>query len=141
VGGYDFGLKKDVTTYNIVYGIAAKTFGKLGRISLGGYKGAVGADAGKVLYVASKGVDSAGNPVQISSAGVLASWDRTISEISDKLWAAVDYQSGTSGYGAANVGVAWSFSSNVSTIIGYDFYLDQSFLKPTFTVQFDINLF
>ncbi|MBI5025306.1 MAG: hypothetical protein HZC12_00975, partial [Nitrospirae bacterium] len=39
VGGYDFGTKHNVTDYNIVYGLVAKTFGKLGRLSAGYYTG------------------------------------------------------------------------------------------------------
>lgn len=119
VGGFDFG-QTDATGYNIVYGVIAKTIGSLGRFSVGyfsGDEGLLGAD---------------------ENTGVLASWDRTLSEISPKLWAAVDYQGGESGYGAMSFGVAWAFSDNVSVIYGYDVYQNDA-LPSTYTVQLDIN--
>ena len=124
IGGYDFGTKKDLTDNNIVYALVAKTFGKLGRFSAGYF---VGND--KVL------LDASGNP---DEAGVLLSWDRTMSEISDKLWFAADYQGTESGYGALNVGFAWKFAPNVGVIFGYDFYNNDAF-DPTGTIQVDID--
>jgi hypothetical protein len=133
VGGYDFGIKKDVTTYNLVYGLIAKNIWKLGRFSIGGYKGAVGSDPKIMFYVPS-------NPAKVDDAGLLVSWDRTISELSDKLWLAIDFQSGYNGYGAASLGLAWNFASNAGVILGYDIYNDGKALKPTVTIQFDANL-
>lgn len=124
VGGYDFGSKSNVANYNIAYGLAAKTFGKLGRLSAGYYAG-----NDKLL------LDIEGNK---DNHGVLLSWDKTISEISDKLWASVDYQGGDNSYGALSFGVAWSFAPNVSVIVGCDIY-NESAYKPTATVQLDIN--
>ncbi|RJQ47769.1 MAG: hypothetical protein C4538_04820 [Nitrospiraceae bacterium] len=124
IGGYDFGTKSDVTDYNLVYGLVAKTFGKFGRLSAGYYTG------NEDLLL-----DVDGNE---DNDGVLLSWDRTMSEISDKLWAAVDYQGGESGYGALSFGVAWKFAQNVSVILGYDIY-NESTYKPTATVQLDID--
>jgi hypothetical protein len=124
-GGYDFGTKENVTDYNILYGLAAKTFGKLGRLSIGYYTG------NEDLLV-----DKYGNK---DNSGILVSWDRTITEISDKLWAAVDYQGGDNSYGALSFGVAWSFAPDVSVILGYDIYNEDELYKPTATVQLDIN--
>ncbi len=124
VGGYDFGTEKDVSDSNIYYGLVAKTFDKIGRLSAGYY---VGND--KVL------VDINGNK---DNSGVLLSWDRTISEVSDKLWAAIDYQGGENGYGALSFGVAWKFAPNVGVIVGYDIYNESSY-KPTATLQLDID--
>lgn len=124
IGGYDFGAKKDVTDYNIVYALIAKTIGKLGRLSAGYYTG-----NDKLL------LDINGNK---DNDGVLLSWDRTISEISDKLWLAVDYQGGKNGYGALSAAFAWKFASNVGVIFGYDIY-NESFYKPTATIQLDID--
>ena len=74
------------------------------------------------------------------TTGVLLSWDRTMSEISDKLWLAVDYQSGKSSLGALNFGVSWAFSKNVSVIFGYDIYnKTKTGGNNTFTTQVDIN--
>ena len=129
VGGYNFGMEKDLTNQNIVYGLAAKNIGKLGRLSAGYY---VGND--KVL------VDENHKK---ANTGVLLSWDRTITEVSDKLWAAVDYQSGQSAIGALNFGVSWNFAANTSVIFGYDIYNNNNVNaagKNTYTIQLDINI-
>lgn len=123
-GGYDFGTKDDVTDYNIVYALVAKTFGKLGRLSGGYYNG-----NDKLL------LDINGNK---DNDGVLLSWDRTISEISDKLWAAIDYQGGENSYGALSFAFSWKFAPNVSIIFGYDIY-NESTYKPTATIQLDVD--
>lgn len=122
-GLYNAGTKLGVTTQNIAYGLVAKTLPVVGRLSVGGFHGSETAlGAGK-------------------NNGVLASWDRTISEISDKLWAAVDYQSGESAVGALSFGVSWAFSKNVSLIVGYDIYNNvYAGGKNTFTTQLDINI-
>ncbi|MBI4688253.1 MAG: hypothetical protein HY756_10845 [Nitrospirae bacterium] len=124
IGGFDFGTKDNMTDYNIVYGLVAKTIGKLGRFSAGYYTG--NDDLLK---------DINGND---DEHGVLLSWDRTMSEISDKLWAAIDYQGGENGYGALSFGVAWKFAPNVGVIFGYDIY-NESTYKPTATIQLDID--
>jgi hypothetical protein len=124
IGGYDFGTKKDFSDYNIVYALAARTIGILGRLSAGYYTG-----NDKLL------LDGSGNK---DNSGVLLSWDRTISEISDKLWLAVDYQGGKNSYGALSFGAAWKFAPNVGVILGYDIY-NESLYKPTATIQVDID--
>ncbi len=122
VGAYNLGTKLGVTTQNIAYGLAAKTLPVIGRLSLGGFQG-------------SETVLGSGQ-----NKGVLASWDRTMSEISDKLWMAVDYQGGNSSLGALNFGVSWAFSKDVSVIFGYDIYNNvNTGGKNTFTTQLDIN--
>lgn len=127
LGGYNFGTKKDVTDQNIVYGLAAKNVGKLGRFSAGYFSG-----NDKVL------VDENGDK---ENTGVLLSWDRTISEVSDKLWAAVDYQGGDSALGALSFGLAWAFTPDTSVIFGYDVYNNDKIAGAnTYTVQLDINL-
>jgi len=125
VGGYDFGTKKDLTDFNIIYGVVAKTFGAAGRFSVGYYAG------NDKLLLNKTGEKDA--------TGLLASWDRTISEISDKLWVAVDYQGAENGYGATSLGLAWKFAPNVGVIVGYDIFTNDT-LKPTATFQIDIDL-
>lgn len=125
LGGYDFGTEKNVIDYNIFYGIVAKTVGRLGRFSAGYYTG------NDALL---KDID--GNS---DNHGVLLSWDRTISEISDKVWVAIDYQGGKNSYGAVSFGVSWKFAPNVGVIFGYDIY-NESTYKPTATIQLDIDL-
>jgi hypothetical protein len=125
IGTYDHGVG-DNTMQNIVYGLVAKTFPVIGRISVGGYNGAE-KNLGKNI-----------------NSGVLASWDRTMSEISDKLWLAVDYMGGNNYNGGVSFGGSWAFSKQVSLIVGMNVWNPaQSVLtggKPTFTTQLDINL-
>ena len=128
VGIYDLGFKKDLTDNNVMYGLIAKNIWKLGRISIGGYTGNE-----KVL------LDASSNNKKDNS-GFLASWDRTMSEISDKLWLAVDYQSAKNSYGALSFGGSWAVSPDASFIIGYDIFNDDKDYKPTVTVQIDMNI-
>ena len=132
LGAYNIGLKKNLTNYNILYGVIAKTIPFLGRVSAGYYTG-----NDKVL------VDENLNK---ANSGLLLSWDRTMSEISDKLWLAVDYQGGKNYLGALSFGASWSFSKNVSVIFGYDIYNNKKAYyntnnqnADTFTAQVDIN--
>lgn len=130
VGGYNFGTEEKVTDYNIVYALAAKTLPVVGRISAGYYLGS--------SYLLN---NKNGNN---DNTGVLLSWDRTMTEISDKLWMAVDYQGGQNAVGALSFGASWAFSKNVSVIFGYDIYNNDNFAlggggKNTFTTQLDIN--
>lgn len=120
-GGYDFGTESDVTDSNILYGLAAKTFGDMGRISVGYYSG-----NDKVL------LDKYGNK---DESGILASWDRSFG---DKFWAAVDYMGGESAYGSLNFGVSYALSDKASFIVGYDIY-NNSDLENTMNFQIDIN--
>ncbi|OGU00274.1 MAG: hypothetical protein A2X80_04515 [Geobacteraceae bacterium GWB2_52_12] len=131
IGGYNFGTNSTTgsalrTDQNIAYALVAKTIPVAGRISAGYFVG-----NSNVL------LDENGKK---ENNGVLLSWDRTISEISDNLWAAVDYQGSDSAMGALSFGVAWSFSKNVSVIFGYDVYNNRNIAgKNTFTTQLDIN--
>ena len=132
LGAYNIGLKKNLTNYNIVYGVIAETIPILGRVSAGYYTG-----NDKVL------VDE---NLKKANSGILLSWDRTITEISDKLWLAVDYQGGKNYLGALSFGASWAFSKNVSVIFGYDIYNNKKAYyntnnqnANTFTAQVDIN--
>ncbi|MDD2773108.1 MAG: hypothetical protein PHP45_05365 [Elusimicrobiales bacterium] len=125
-GMYNAGTRKDSTNQNILYAIAAKTLPVAGRLSAGYYTGNK-----NVL------VDETGSP---ADNGLLLSWDRTMTEISDKLWLAADYQGGQSALGAFSFGAAWAFAPNTSVIFGYDIYNNPSVAgRNTFTVQVDIN--
>ena len=124
IGTFDRGAAAN-TMQNIAYGLVAKTLPVIGRISVGGYNGAEKQLGEKI------------------NNGILASWDRSMPEISDKLWLAVDYMSGRNYNGAVSVGGSWAFSKNVSLLVGLDVYNPaQENLtggKPTFTTQLDIN--
>ena len=117
---------------NIAYVLAARTLpeiGKipsLGRISAGYYRGA------KRALINTSG--------KTDNDGLLLSWDRTMGEISDKLWLAVDYMSGHNVQSATNVGFSWAFAKNVSVIFAYDIYKEKTLAgNNTFTTQLDIN--
>ena len=144
VGGYNLGpaLGKGavagagasgvVSGQNIVYGLFAKTLPamgavpSLGRLSAGYYRGSERA----LVNTDNKAAND----------GVLLSWDRTMTEISDKLWLAVDYQGGNNTDGALNFGTSWNFAKNVSVIFGYDVYTKKALAgENTFTTQLDIN--
>ena len=131
VGGYNFGTKSDTTDVNIVYGLVAKTLPVVGRLSAGYY--GLNKDAALSTVFDANGVEG-------DDKGVLLSWDRTLTEISDKLWVAVDYQDGDNAYGALNFAFSWAFAKNVSVIFGYDIYNDKARGgEDTYTVQLDIN--
>lgn len=109
VGAYNLGtyekIEKGLTTrQNIVYGLVGKTLPVIGRLSAGGYYGSERA--------LGKGANS----------GIMASWDRSMPEISDKLWLAVDYMGGNNVNGALTVGGSWTFSKQVSLIVGTVFF-------------------
>jgi hypothetical protein len=117
---------------NLAYVLTARTLPaigpvpSLGRISAGYYHGSA-----RALQ------DTNGKS---ANDGILLSWDRTMTEISDKLWLAVDYQGGNNVDGALNVGFSWNFSKNVSVIFGYDIYKEKALAgNNTFTTQLDIN--
>ena len=132
IGGYNWGLKKNLTNYNVAYGLLSKTLPFVGRLTAGYY-------LGNDLIL----LDSYGKK---SNSGVLFSWDRSMKEISDKLWLAVDYQGGNNFMGSLNFGASWAFSKNVSVLVGYDIYNDHKVMynstdtsKNAVTIQVDIN--
>ncbi|MDD4879599.1 MAG: hypothetical protein PHR22_04000 [Candidatus Omnitrophica bacterium] len=128
VGAYDIGTKTDKTNFNLIYGKAAKTFKikdlDLGRFSVGYFNG-----NGKLLRGPNGGKDN---------ADVFGAWERTMSEISDKLWLCVEYQGTKSSYGCWNFGGSWKFSDNISLLVGFDHYNNRNF-ADTVTIQVDID--
>jgi len=126
LGGFNFGTKSGVTDYNILYGLAAKTFSALGRFSVGYYRGMNGD-----LFMDGSGKEA--------RDGLLATWDKTLT---NKIWASVDYASGKSWYGSLSVGFSYIFSEQVSVIFGYVIFNNHDVVpNNTFTTQLDINLF
>jgi hypothetical protein len=125
VGGFGFGFAKNVTDFNIIYGMVGKTFPVIGRLEAGYFSG-----NNKLLVDLSTG--------KADNSGILLSWDRMIPEISENLWLAVDYQGTKSSFGALSYGLAWSFSKNVSVIFARDVF--NADIPSTFTMQLDINI-
>lgn len=128
VGSYDMGYKHNFTNYNVWYLRGAKTInvGKLnlGRISAGYFNG-------NARLLRDKNGDR-------DNAGLMLAWERTMTEISDKLWICADYQGTQSSYGALNFGFAWKFTNSISAIVGYDIYNNPN-LKDTITFQLDLD--
>ena len=128
IGAYDMGTKHDKTDFNLWYFKAAKTvlIGKLnlGRLSAGYFSG-----NGRLLRDKNNLRDN---------GGPILAWERTMSELIDKLWLCVDYQGTQSSYGAMNYGFAWKFSNNVSAIMGYEIYNNPN-SRDTITFQLDID--
>jgi hypothetical protein len=125
VGGFNFGTRKDVTNYNIVYGAASRIFSSIGRLTLGYYQG-----MNKNLFLNEAG-KKAGN-------GLIATWDKPLT---DKIWACIDYASGKNWYGSLSLGGSYAFSSNVSVIVGYVIFNNSKVVpNNTLTTQLDINL-
>ncbi|RJP18107.1 MAG: hypothetical protein C4529_13455 [Deltaproteobacteria bacterium] len=139
VGGYNFGTKSGdarkgelATNQNIFYGLVAKTIPVVGRLSAGYF-------AGNKKVLVKDTLDAGGN-FESDEKGVLLSWDRTLAEISDKIWVGVDYQGSESAVGAFNFGVSYAFAKNVSVILGYDVYSNRKVAgENTVTLQVDIN--
>jgi hypothetical protein len=125
VGGFGFGVQRNMTDYNILYGMVGKTFPVIGRLEVGYYTG----NSSLLLDVATGNSDN---------SGVLLSCDRQMNEISENLWLAVDYQSGNSSFGALSYGFSWSFSKNVSVIFARVVF--NADIPSAFTMQLDINI-
>ena len=128
IGAYDMGYKRNQTDNNVWYLTAAKTISvdklNLGRFSAGYFTG-----NSRTLLDENGSSDNSG-PILV--------WERTMAEISDRLWFCVDYQGTRSAYGAINYGFSWKFNDNVSVILGYDKYNNPD-LRDTITLQFDID--
>lgn len=128
VGGMYLGnAELGTNASNTVYALVAKTLPVVGRISVGGYSG----DKDVLVDAAAKK----------DNTGVLASWDRAMPEISDKLWLAIDYASGKNALGGLGIGGSWSFSKQVTLLSGVTFYNEQvTGGKTSFTTQILFNL-
>ncbi len=128
-GMFDIGTKKHWTDYNIIYGKIARSIAvnktPLGRFSFGYFTG------NERLLLNDKG--------EKDNSGIMGAWERTISEISDKLWICLDYMGTKSAYGSLNFGASWKFAPNVALIGGYEFYNNGN-LAETFTLQVDIDI-
>ncbi len=128
IGGYDLGTKRNKTDNNIWYFRGAKTF-NIGKFNLGRFSAGYFNGNARLLRDKNGGRDN---------AGLMLAWERTMSEISDRLWVCVDYQGTQSTYGAINYGFAWKFTNNVSAIVAYDAYNNPN-SKGTVTFQLDVD--
>jgi hypothetical protein len=129
IGVFDVGTEPDRTDFNVAYAKVAKTLplgrSSLGRISLGYFSGS------RELLLDPRGARD--------NHGVLAAWERTCPEISERLWVCLEYTGSRSAYGAFSVGAAWKCGDNVALLVGYDKFNSDEFVD-TATVQVDIDL-
>ena len=128
IGGYDIGTKHNITDNDVWYVRAAKTI-TLGKLNLGRFS--FGYFNGNAKLLRDKNGDR-------DNAGPMFAWERTMPEISDRLWVCVDYQATQSSYGAINFGFSWKFTNNVSAILAYDSYNNPN-TKGTITLQLDVD--
>ena len=128
IGVYDMGTKHNRTDNNVWYLRAAKTL-SIGNFNLGRFS--AGYFNGNVMLLRDKNGDR-------DNAGPMFTWERVMTEISDKLWVCVDYQATQSTYGALNFGFSWKFTNNISVILAYDKYNNPNF-RDTITLQTDID--
>lgn len=112
---------------NIAYALAGKTLPFPGSaFSLGRFSGGYYHGARKALLP--------------DNTGLLLSWDRSMSEISEKLWVAVDYMGGDNADAALSYGVAWRFYRKASLLFGYNNFRRIALAgDDTFTVQLDLD--
>jgi hypothetical protein len=97
---------------SVVYGVVAKTFNKIGRISAG-------------LYSCD------------SKSGPILSWDKTLSK---KIWASLDTAFGNNSYSAFTGGISYAFTDSVSMIVGFVKPLRDNDDDLQYTTQLDINI-
>jgi len=128
LGVYDVGTNSDLTDFNVFYAMIAKSFTvgsvPLGRVSVGYFGG-----NSKLLV---------GRDGTADEKGLLLAWERTMSEISDKLWVCVESMGTESVYGTVNAGAAWKFAPNVALLAGYDHFNNPDYPGAA-TVQVDID--
>lgn len=126
------------TRQNIAYLLSARTLPVVGRLTFGGY------------YGSERALATPGNP-RHNNSGILASWDRTITEFSDKLWLGIEYMGGNNANGETSFAGSWAFSKQVTLMVGMvifnPFYhlsrTDNGAIpggKPAITTQLTINL-
>jgi hypothetical protein len=127
-GCYDMGTRANRTNYDIGYFRVAETV-NIGKFSLGRFSAGYFRGNGRLLRD-KNGLRDNGGP--------LIGWERTMTEISDKLWVCVDYQGTQSLYGALNLGFSWRFNKYFAAILGYDIYNNRN-LSDTVTLQLDFD--
>jgi hypothetical protein len=128
-GVFDIGTKSDATDYDVIYGKIARTF-SAGGVSLGRFSAGYFTGDEKLL------LDGKGEK---DNRGLLAAWERTVTEVSDKLWVCVEYMGTESVYGSLNIGASWKVADNVSVLGGYEIFNNDD-LVDTATLQVDIDI-
>lgn len=134
LGIINAGTKKDVTDYDIVYGVIGKTIPGVGRLSAGPYVG-----NSRLL------VDAQGKK---ENEGWMVAFDRAFMPVKDaegnelnRLVFAADYASGDNALGGGGAGLYYYFTKNISLLTGPVWFNEEAINgKWKWTVQLDINL-
>jgi len=124
-GILDVGTQSRATDDDVLYVAAAKTLGPLGRLSVGWFSG-----NDQLLRDADGKADN---------SGIMLAWERTMPEISDRLWLCVDYMGTKSAYGTLSFGGAWKFADNVAILAGYAMQNESRLFPNTVTIQADVD--
>ena len=134
VGIVNAGTKKDVTDYNVVYGVIGKSIPHLGRLSVGPYTG------NKKLLVDAQG--------KKENQGWMAAFDRGFLPVKDaegnefnRFVLAADYASGNNALGGGAVGLYYYFTPRISLLAGPVWFNEEAINgKTKWTIQLDINV-
>jgi hypothetical protein len=129
------GVKKDVTTYDMLYAVASKTVPVVGTLAVGGYYG-----ANKTLFVDATGAKAQG--------GLIASWtsnDLVVDKPAlNKVNFFADLQTGKNAFGAVGAGVGFYFTPAIDVLAGPIFFLEPK-VQPgqadwMWSMQLDVDL-
>jgi hypothetical protein len=134
VGIVNAGTKKDVTDYNIVYGVIGKSFPAVGRLSVGPYAG------NSKLLVNAEG--------KKENDGFMIAFDRGFLPVQDaagnafnRLVFAADYASGHNALGGGGAGLYYYFTPSISLLTGPTWFNEEAINgKWKWTIQLDINM-
>lgn len=137
VGAANWGFKKDVSDYGLLYAVLSKSFGQAGTVGVGGYLGS----GSKLLWTGSGG--------STADAGVMASYTSADIPVDltglKKITLGVDYASGKNWFGAVGAAASFYFTDSVAVLTGPVFFLDKDLYKSTYgsdfmwTVQLDVD--
>jgi len=134
VGIINAGTKRNVTNYNIVYGVIGKSFSGVGRLSVGPYVG------NSKLLVNARG--------KKENDGFIVGFDRGFMPVKDaegnafnRLVFAADYASGNNALGGGAAGLYYYFTRNISLLTGPVWFNEEAINgKWKWSIQLDINV-
>jgi hypothetical protein len=137
VGVANFGFKKDVSDFGLLYATLGKTVGTAGTVGLGGYYGA----GSKLLWTGSSGT--------VKRAGLLASYTSPDINLNltglKKVVVGADVATSKNWFGAVAGAVTFYFTDAIDVLTGPVWLLDKNLYKATagtnfmWTVQLDVD--
>lgn len=137
LGVANYGFKKDVSDYGLVYLALSRTVGAAGTVALGGYSGA----GSKLLWTGSDG--------KKTSTGFMASYTSPDINLDltglKKVTLGVDYASGKNWFGGLGAAAAFYFTDAIALLTGPVILNDKDLYKAGYgtnfmwTVQLDVD--